>query len=256
MKRRALLLLSALAIALVGTFLVFSYADKSGAEAAPEEQAPVLVATQLIAAGTTGQQMLDQGLVQLTELPVRAVAAGALSDLVPVTELALNGDVQPGEVLFQANFGEPRQLAGLQIPDDKMAISVRLEDPQRVAGFVEPGAEIAVFNTYVVDGPGTPAENGAAPPKVEKATRLLLPRATVIAAGSEALDAVKPVAAEATGETATPEDRTTIVTLAVTVEEAQKLAHAAHTGELYLGLLSERSRTQSGPPVDNRTLFN
>ena len=33
------------------------------------------------------------------------------------------------------------------IPDDKMAVSVELTDFERVAGFVNPGNEVAVFAT-------------------------------------------------------------------------------------------------------------
>ena len=35
----------------------------------------------------------------------------------------------------------------LPIPSGKVAMSVQLGDPQRVAGFVKPGSEIAVFVT-------------------------------------------------------------------------------------------------------------
>jgi pilus assembly protein CpaB len=257
MKRRALLLLAALAIAVTGTLLVFAYASKTrAASAAPEEQVPVLQALKLIPAGTTGRQMTDLGLVQLTELPIRAVPAGALTDLVPVTDLAVSTDVQPGEMLFQGNFGDPQQLAGLQIPADKMAVSVQLADPQRVAGFVKPGSEIAVFATYAVKDLD---QGRTGDPTVEKATRLLLPRAEVLAVGADAFGSVQPPAdasAETTQTAPAPQENVAIVTLAVTVEEAQKVAHGATTGELYLALLSPQSRSQTGPAVDNRNLFD
>ena len=47
--------------------------------------------------------------------------------------------------------------SSLQIPDDKIAISVNLTDPARVAGFVNPGSEVAIFLT------GTDAESTASP---------------------------------------------------------------------------------------------
>ena len=50
-----------------------------------------------------------------------------------------------------------------------MAVAVQLDDAQRVAGFVEPGSEVAVFAT--VDNDGTTETN------------LMLPRATVAAVG-------------------------------------------------------------------------
>lgn len=44
--------------------------------------------------------------------------------------------------------------------------------------------------------------------------------------------------------------------MAVDAAQAVKLAHAAHTGRLYFALLSSASKTQDGPAVDNRTLFD
>ena len=38
-------------------------------------------------------------------------------------------------------------MQNLVIPDDKMAVSVELTDFERVAGFVNPGSEVAIFGT-------------------------------------------------------------------------------------------------------------
>lgn len=265
MQRRILLLVAALVVALAGTTMVFVYFSKKDAVAAePEQQAPVLVATQLIPAGTSGQQAVEQELVQLTEIPARLLPPGALADVVPVKDQIAAYDVQPGEMLLRTKFIDRTRAGALEIPDDKVAISVEVRDPQRVASFVKPGSDIAIFDTYAVEAPAQdpralPA--GAAAPVVDSATRLLLARATVVAVGPSALKTAGGEPGAGTGQEekeVAPEDEglAAIVTVAVTVEDAQKLAHAAQTGQLYFSLLSAQSRTDIDQPVDNRTLFN
>ena len=88
-----------------------------------------------------------------------------------------------------------------------MGISIQLGDPQRVAGFVKPGSEVALFTT--ASGVGGEAE---------QQTTILLPRVLIAAVGPTV---VAQAAAEGTGNTeAIP---TAIMTLALTQEEAQKV---------------------------------
>jgi pilus assembly protein CpaB len=68
----------------------------------------------------------------------------------------------------------------LTIPEGKMAISVQLTDPARVAGFVSPGAEVAVFINAEPEEIDT--QTGATT-KLPDFTRLLLPRVQVIGVG-------------------------------------------------------------------------
>ncbi len=258
MQRRIALLVAALVVALAGTTLIFLYFNQKTAAATEQEaSASVLMATALIPEGTTGQAVLDQGLVELTELPARAVAPGALTDLVPLGAQVTTTDIQPGEQLLGAKFIDPARADSLAIPDDKVAVSVDLEsDAQRVANYVGPGSEVAVFGTYAVTAPqpqprpaGSPAwPAGSAEPVVDKATSLVLDRALVLAVGA------KP-ATTAPGEAAQPAAGT-VVTLALSIEDAQEVAHAAQTGSITLGLLTDKSRTGTAAPDDTRTLFD
>ncbi len=262
MRRRIVLLAAALVVALLGTTLVFASSTQRGAPAAAAEpQTKVLVAKAVIPAGTAGERAVEQGLVALTDVPTRLVPPGALVDVVAVRGQESAGVIQPGEVLLPSRFVSTTVAGSLDIPNDKLAVSVEVVDPQRVAGFVRPGLDVAVFNTYEVEAPAQTAQDGQAVPKVEQATRLLLPRVAVIAVGSTALRTIgaPPLAKQGDDAGATQpaeqEKQKGLVTLAVSVEQAQKLAHAAQTGQLTLGLLSKKSRTGMTSADDNRTLF-
>lgn len=253
MSRRLGLLAVALMVAMLGTFAVFSYVSKVEADTlAGAEPVDVLVATERLTAGTSGEAAAKGQLVQLVSMPRKAVPEGALTSLEPVGAQSLVSDVFAGEVLLRAKFADQTARTGnLVIPKDQIAVSVELGDPQRVAGFVVPGSEIAVFAT--VDG--TPADasstSDASTTEADKSyTRLLLPRTSVIAVGPATL---RP-AAEGT-EDEEPVAKA-VLTLAVTQADAERLVHASQTGELYLGLLSSTSKTGPGTGVTTTNLFN
>lgn len=255
MTRRIALLGAALLMALLGTALVLSYANGRTAPAeASEDVVSVLAAKELVPAGTTGRKALEDGLIALVEMPKRLVPEGAMVDIADVQDQETATDLRPGEVLLPSRFLATALAGTMDIPGDKVAISLQLADPQRVAGFVRPGSDVAVFATYEVAQAPLPKSPGETQPVVEQATRLLLPRATVVAVGPTALRVFG--TASATDEDATTtEESGALVTVAVSIEDAQRLAHVALTGQVTLGLLNQDSRTKPVPASDNRTLF-
>lgn len=260
MSRRAVLFVVALVLALTGTTGVLAYVSSVDARAgAAEEQFPVLVAAQLIPAGTTGSQAQADGLVELVEVPRRSVPAAALQDLAAMGDSVAAADIHPGEILLQPKFVSTEVAGSMEIPDDRVAVTIKVVDYQRINEFLRPGSEVAVFYTHEVHQPdGSPGD-----PVVKIATRLLLARTTVVAVGPAALRSVGGQAPPAEdGAAAAETDPASLVTLAVSIEEAQKLVHAAQhppvtlsESNLYLGLLDGDSRTGTGWSDDNRTLF-
>ncbi len=264
MRRRITLLIVAIALALVGTGLVFSYAKARPATAAPaEDLKAVLTATKPIPAGTTGQEALEQRMIALKQVPAGLVPAGALVDIAPVQDQKAATDLQAGEILLPARFLPSAVAGGIEVPDDKVAVSVEVQDPQRVAAFVRPGSEVAVFSTY--DAKRTPAERGdVTVPVVEDATKLLLSRASVIAVGPKAEKVfgtaeTTPEQTEGAAPSAEPVS-VALVTLAVSIEDAQKLAHTAALASegkstITFALLNADSRTGQITGTDNHILF-
>lgn len=252
MARRIGLLVIAVAVALVGAASVLTYASHSAARAADGQNAvSVLVAKKEIAAGTPAAALAT--LVEQRDLPASAVPDGALHDLKALANQVAAQDVHAGQALLPAQF-VGRQIAGsIRIPTGKLAMSVQVQDPQRVGGFVLPGSQVAVFDTYTK---GTSAN--------DLATRMLLARVQVIAVGPTALSTVggaTPGKAAKQGGLGSGggagSDPTAVLTVAVDADQALKLVHATQTGRLYFALLSDTSRTGDGSQsVDNTSLFN
>lgn len=240
MGRRTLLLIAAILVAALGTTLVYLYVDRVD-ERALRNQEPVnvLVATTLIKAGTSGGQAERQGAFKLQPVPRAAAVEGYLADARSIAELVAVADIYPGEQIIRPKFAVAGTTGALSIPDNRIAMSFQLGDPQRVAGFVKPGSEIAVFVTI-----------GGAGPKGEPATRLLLPRVTVIAVGPTTL---RQTSGKDANSEAVP---TAILTLAVTQIEGQKTVYASINGQLNFALLSDDSKVAPGPGTGASNLFS
>jgi pilus assembly protein CpaB len=252
MARRAVLFLIALVLALVGTGAVLAYVNQVDERAVADRQpVVVLIAKGTIPAGMTAQQATEKGLLESKKLPGNAVPADSLDSVTAIREQVAVADIYKGEVLLRPKFTAQQVTGALTIPTGKMAVSVELGDPQRVGGFVLPGAEVAIFNTFDVEkAPDTNNKPGELKVTVDATTRLLLPRIPVIAVGPSTLRA-----ASAKSKDGKDEIPITILTVAVTQSEGEKLVHAAQTGELYFALLNGQSKTGPSDGVNNFTLF-
>jgi pilus assembly protein CpaB len=245
--RRTLLLVAAVVIAAVGAGLVFAYAHGANNRALKNQQpVKVLVAKKLIGAGTTAAAAAQAGSFESKDVPRSAVAAGALSDITPIaTEVAL-APIFPGEQVLAAKFGTQGSTSALPITKGKLAVSLQLADPQRVAGFVQPGSNVAVFATVTAGG----ASGSTGATAQQDSTRLVLPRALVIAVG--------PTTAVPTQGTQVSNSgvATAIITLALNQRDAEKVILAQTVGDLYLGLLTPASRVgPNGAAVTAQNLF-
>lgn len=263
MKRRFLLFAMAFVVALASSGAVFAYVSEVDARAVADQQpTKVLVVTERILAGTTAGQALENDQVEVKTVAKGSVPEGGLATVDDIADQVALADLFPGEMLLAAKFGaEPPPNSGaLTIPPGMLAISVSLEDPQSVAGFVTPGAEVAVFDTFNVFP--LAAASGQAPSgdrlsddfDVNRATRLLLPRVKVLAVGTEAVAAGPEAGSDEEADVVAPVG-VVALTLAVSQREAEKVILAAETGSLWFGLLSPDSKTAPSEGVDSRRLF-
>ena len=277
MQRRIALVATALVLALVGVVAVRSYVGKADARAvAGLNPVQAYVAAAAIPSGTALADAVAKGLARQESLPRKTVPAGAVIEVTPsLGDLVAIGTLPAGSVLMQASFG-PQQLhneGGLPIPKGEMAVTISLGDPERVGGFVQPGSEIAIFDTYNTipeigtDGragtgnQNTAAGDGLAMGTMKKhVTRLLLERVSVIAIGStvaRVASAEAPAAADASSKDSAQSSSSSsvLVTVALRQRDAEKLILASQTGKLYLGLLTKDSSVAAGPGADNTNLF-
>jgi pilus assembly protein CpaB len=188
--------------------------------------------------GTTGAAAEQAGAFELRQIPRDAAATGALSSTEPIASQFSLTALPSGVPLLSSQWGEQGTTSALPIPGNNIGVSVQLGDPQRVAGFVQPGAEVAVFATTQRDDLNT--------------TSMLLPRVTVLAVGPTA---VTTTSTTEDGTTNTEQVPNAILTLSLDQRQAERIILAQSEGELYFGLLTADSRTAPSAGVSSQNLF-
>lgn len=235
MARRSVLLLVALVIALVGTGLIIMYVQGIESRATKDQElVEVLTVTEEIAAGETVAAAQEAGKFEQTTVRRTDMVEGALNSTGSISDLVAVTTLYPGEQLIAKKFGSIGQQGNLLIPDDKMAISFELTDFERVAGFVNPGNEVAIFGSRT----GEPKEF----------TKMVLPRVMVVGVGHTSSTSRTTTTEE--GEQTIEEVPKTILTIAVTQEEAEKVIFADRFGDLNFALLTDETKSSVNPGVD------
>ena len=239
MARRSVLLLVAALIALAGTAMIVLYVQGIDARATKgQELVEVLVATETIDTGESVTDAQEAGKFEKAEVRRVDLVEGSLSSTSSISDLVAIGAIYPGEQLIAKKFGNLGDTQSLVIPDDMMAISVELTDFERVAGFVNPGNEVAVFAT-AVNAVALKADDSEQ--KLGTYTRIVLTRNLVLGVGTTSV--TSRTTQDEDGGTATEEVARTILTIAVTQEQAEKLIQADRTSELNFALLTDDSKS-------------
>lgn len=230
MGRRTLLLIAALVVAALGTVLIFLYVNNLEEDAldgaAPVE---VLVATQQVAPGTTAADASNDGAFEIQTVPASAAPVGVLSDITLISDQVALAPIFPGQQILAQMFGPPGASAssGLTVPKDKLAMSVQLGDPERVAGFVAPGSDVTLFWT---DDDGD--------------TVVIIPKINILATGATTL--ATQITTDESGESTTAEIPQAILTLEADQLQAQRIITAQANGAIYFGILGDGTQTRTG----------
>lgn len=242
MGRRTILLIVAAMIAVLGSGMVFLYV-KGADDRAKEAQAPVQVlkAVAQIEPGETLAEASAAGKIELDDVPAEERLDGALVSIGDNGSLVALSAIYPNEQVTTSKFGSAGDQRGLTVPKGSFAISVNLSDTGRVAGFVSPGSEVAIFFNGPIDSAG------------QDGTRLLLPKVQVIAVAQTTM--TTSTKTTETGDQTTESLPRTLFTLAVTQEQAEKIMYATTHGELSFGLLDEDSKVKPTQGVSLRNLF-
>jgi len=237
-------LIVALLIALVGTSIIVLYVQGIDARATEgQELVEVLTATDVIDIGEDVSAAQEAGKFEKTEVRKADLVEGALSSTSSISDLVALGTIFPGEQVIARKFGSLGDADTLVIPDDKIAISVELTDPERVAGFVNPGSEVAIF---ISADPVKILPDGKEQ-KLAPYTRLLLPKVEVVGVGTTSV-AAKTTTTE-DGEEEVEQVARTILTVAVDQKEAEKLIYAARNGDVSFAMLTSESKVVDNPGV-------
>ncbi len=242
MGRRTVLLVVAALIAVLGSGMVFLYVKGADARA-KSAQVPVSVlkAVAQIEPGETLDAASAAGKIELQEVPKEQALEGAMSSLGESGSLVALTPLYPNEQITSSKFGAPGEQDSLTLPAGMFAISVQLSDTGRVAGFVTPGSEVALFL------------NGPIGPNGEDGTRVLLPAVQVIAVAQTTMTTSTTVAPG--GDETTESLPRTLFTLAVDQEQAERVMYASTHGELSFGLLNDKSKVTPSTGVTQTNLF-
>ena len=245
MARRTVLLLVAVLIALIGTALIVLYVQGIDDRATKgQELVEVLTATEVIETGETVADAQENGKIVKDEVRREDLVDGALSSATSIADLVATGTIYPGEQLIAKKFGTLGDTDALVIPDDKLAVSVELTDFERVAGFVNPGNEVAIFSTVTS---AQRLEPGGEKTDLGDWTRIVLARVPVVGVGTTSVTSRTTQTEE--GAQVVEEVPKTILTIAVTQAEAERLIHADRTTDLTFALVTDGTETQDEPGV-------
>jgi len=261
-KRRILTITAALLLAVLGTAGVLAYVHQADARAVAGVRAvTTLVAQQQIPAGTSASAAVHEGLLVSQRLPASSVPDDAVSSITPdLSSLVLGANVQSGQLLLRPMLVTSAQATSggaLAIPKGLIAVTIPLCLSAAVAGYVQPGSEVAVFDTFSskgvqgnCSGSGGGSNQASGPALVR--TRIVLPRVLVLSVGAAPSGGTSGTSATSANTsssttTAAPTTASTsgpvLVTMAVDQADAERLILLTETGVSYLALLTSSSHT-------------
>lgn len=202
--------------------LMFQYLSTADERALEKfDTAQVLVASEAISRGTSLEDAQKNALVELRTYPVSAIPTTSLQEISPSNNyLVALADIAPGQILVNEIFGERTKPAiDFNLPAGKVAVTVELSYAARVAAFIKPGVNVAVFST-------TQEQNNRA-----SKTSVLFTSLQVLAVGQQ----VDP------NQSASVEEVANFITLAVDYDQASRLVQSLQSAKLYLALLNDSS---------------
>lgn len=243
MNRRRILLIAAVVVALVGTALVFLYVRGSDARAEDRfDTIEVLSAVAPIEAGESIDDAAASGKLALRPVPNDSLLPNYQTSVEAISGSVATVPILPGEQIVSDKFGTEIEVtdSALTIPKGMIAVSISLSDTARVAGFINPGSQVAIFL------------NGSSPDG-QPYTRLLLNEVQVIAVGSTTTTQTTVTTPEGT-QTVEQLPRT-LMTLALEQRDAEKVLFSQTAGELVFAVLTDDSDVSSGAGTGADDLF-
>lgn len=271
MKRRIGGIILALVLAVVGTVALMAYVNKAKDDAVEDaKQAKVLVVKRTVPQGSSLAVVI--GAVELTDVPQRLVADGALSDFDGVDSSLVAGiALLPGEQLLRSRLVDPETLARVEIPDGLQEITIALDPQRAIGGVLQPGERVGIIlsfdpfrinaatsteTTVPVDPTATTVEQ---PTQTPNTTHLTLQQVLVTAVQISAQDSDRRT--ETTqgngGDDGSGDDATVttlneapsnvlLVTLAVTTAQAEQITFAAEFGHIWLSRQTDDTNPTGG----------
>lgn len=220
--------------------------DTAVAAASTPESRTVLVASDDLAAGATGAEIVSAGKVH-TETANTASAPDAVTSPADLIGKVLALPVKKGEVIRLGSL----RAETIKIPDGKQAVAVQIDFIPGVAGQVGPGD---LINVYAV------VTHSTDPAQKVPFTKLLVPNVEVLKVSDAPVAAtpanpttpttVNPLAAPVAAA-GTPQ----VFLVAVDQPQAEKLIFSASNQKLYASLVPKGQQPVPTPGANDANLF-
>jgi pilus assembly protein CpaB len=225
-------------LAAVGIVAVLAYVAKANQRAIQGiKPASVLVAKQAIAAGTPVSEA--RAMLISHQVPASLVPSDAVRSISQdIADLVTNVNIPQGQPLLREMLVQKSQRTGaLLIPAGDVAVTLQLCLAADVGGYVKPGNNVAVYDTYAIgSSQSLQAQNVSS-----VYTRLLLPSVTVLSVtpAPEPQTSSSGTGIGLTGAASSATSQGVVyVTLAATPEEAKRLVLLNEAGIPSLALTS------------------
>jgi pilus assembly protein CpaB len=222
MGKRVIGIVAAVLLAAVGTLSLVGYVRGAESRAlAGQETVEVLVLEQEVPEDTPAEDLAT--LVSRERIPAKVRAIDSVDDLTALEGMVTSVNLVPGEQLVSSRFATPAQLAEaaeVDVPEGLQKVTVSLEPQRAVGGTVRPGDVVGVLASFVWDDdPKNTTKMNDQQVLVTNVQVEQLPGTPE--EGAEDAPALAPTGG-------------LLITLAVDVEQAERIVFAAEHGTVWL----------------------
>ena len=248
---KAIAVIIALILAAVATFAIFTYVRGLEQRAFEDaELVEVFVAQDAIPAGTTSEAASEAGLIARDSRPRVTLPDGAITALDQIDGLVTEDRILADEVIVRGRWVDPSQvLAEFEIPEGFEAMSVQVEVPPGVAGFVRPGDRVSLLATVVPPPTVTVQEDGTVTEDLGD------PRTQYLLQGIEVLSVGQLVVTEEGEDGVQRPTAQVLLTIALVPEDVERAVFAVENADLYFTLLPEDAEPADTPGRTLTDLF-
>ncbi len=268
MRRRTIAIIIAVVLALAAAGLVVWYVSSLREERTTVEQMQtVLVAKEDIPALTTGEAMIENGLVERQQVAVSSVVPGALSDETGLQGMVLTIPAAKGQQILRGQLGAPEeQSLSFEIKQGMRAITVPVDRDNGVGGAIKKGDRVDVIATFEVEdfqqvllpiGTLLPAADVQRillstgidlTQTVSPVSKMLLQQVEVLAMDPLVETTTSGGGAFSQSEAGQEVPNLPVITLMVTPADAEKLVFAQQFGNVWFTLVPAEDTTSVSTP--------
>ncbi len=253
-QRSNLIILFGIAFFIVGgaiAYLVLNDDDDGGGSATSGDgvsEVSVFVATQDIAAGTLGADVIEQGLLETEQVPAASQPVGALTSAAGLDNQIFAVGVSEGDVITSAQLAT-RSLSNISIPEGYDGVAVTIDYTNGGAGYIAPGDTVNVYGVYGGEGASGDAglvSEGSPVPRTE----LALTNVLVLDVSAQQGTSVQPADPNAPDSTVGRQQLNTPLTylLALRTTDAERIVQLSTFADLYLSLTADDAPNAGDTP--------